>query len=92
MKIVNVILALAFVIISVNSYAQRPNNGQKQSPEQIFKMLDKNNDKKISKEEASKAQRGKLAENFSLFDTNKDGFINKKELTNAFNRRKKNEK
>jgi Ca2+-binding EF-hand superfamily protein len=45
----------------------------------ILKDLDRNNDGKISRDEA----RGILADEFDQIDTNKDGFLDKKELQKA---------
>lgn len=46
------------------------------SVKEIFKMMDKNNDEKISTSEAE----GPIKHDFSIIDTNKDGFITKVEL------------
>jgi Ca2+-binding EF-hand superfamily protein len=42
----------------------------------ILQRMDKNNDGKISRAEAE----GRIAENFDRIDTNKDGFLDRKEL------------
>ncbi len=57
-------------------------NGRKgkRNPEMLFKILDKDNDGKISLEEAENAPKKKLAENFDLIDGNSDGFIDKEEV------------
>ncbi|WP_196887489.1 acetoacetate decarboxylase family protein [Aureivirga sp. CE67] len=81
MKKANVILILVVVILSSVSnvgFAQRQNKNQKINPERIIKFLDKNNDKKISKEEAS--NRKKLSENFDQLDANNDGYLTADEL------------
>ena len=51
-------------------------NGERPSADQIFGMLDKDEDDKISKEEA----RGPLQQHFSRIDTDQDGFITKEEF------------
>jgi len=56
---------------------RRPN------PEEAFKMLDTNQDEKISKEEA----KGPLAEHFDRIDSNDDGFITVDELEKMQRRR-----
>lgn len=48
------------------------------APDQIMKDMDKNNDKKISKEEAQ----GPLARDFDRIDKNKDGVLTMEELSN----------
>jgi hypothetical protein len=81
MKRVNVILVLVVVILiglSNFSYAQNRNNAKQFKPERVFQFLDINNDKKISKKEASRAKR--LADNFKYFDTNNDDFLSLEEL------------
>ncbi len=55
--------------------------GEKQGPpsvEEVFKM-DTNNDGKLSQSEV----KGPLSDRFSEIDTDKDGFISKKEFQNA---------
>ncbi|WP_136481893.1 EF-hand domain-containing protein [Cognatitamlana onchidii] len=71
-----------------------PGSGQGQQPRprpnasQILTMLDTNDDGKISKEEASKAKKGKLLEDFDKIDTNEDGFLGLEELEAFFNHKK----
>ena len=50
-----------------------------------FKSADKNNDGKISREEAT-ASMPRLAKHFDEIDTNKDGFITKAEMKAAHDR------
>ncbi len=72
-----VVLAVALVL-SVPAIAQQQGRGKQQnkpSPDQVITRLDTNNDGKIDKEEASKAPKGNLAENFDNLDSNNDGFI-----------------
>lgn len=86
MKKVNVILAMAvFVFTTINvSAQQQPNRGQKPSPKKIFELLDKNKDGKISKEEALKAPNKRLSENFSIIDSNSNGYIEMSEVKTIF--------
>lgn len=70
--------------------AQRGGQQQRERPDasKILAMLDTNNDNKISKEEASKAKRGKLSEDFDIIDLNEDGFLVLEELQSFFENRK----
>lgn len=61
---------------------------ERPDPAQIIEMLDTNDDDKISREEASKAKRGKLSEHFDAIDANEDGFIVLEELQAFFNENK----
>ena len=59
----------------------QPRQGERAGPpstDEIFKM-DANNDGKLSKSEV----KGPLQRDFSMIDTNKDGFISREELENA---------
>lgn len=71
---VSLLVACAFVSVSVNA------QDHKKDPEKYIKKLDANNDGKISKDEADKAEKGKLKDHFAKVDVNKDGFIDKAEL------------
>jgi Ca2+-binding EF-hand superfamily protein len=51
--------------------------------DQILQRMDKNKDGKISKAEAE----GPIADNFDRIDTNKDGFLDRKELLEMAKRR-----
>lgn len=55
------------------------------NPEQIITFLDSDKDGQISVTEAEKAKNRRLAENFELIDTNKDGFMDKQELEKLSN-------
>ncbi|SDW83205.1 Ca2+-binding protein, EF-hand superfamily [Lutibacter oricola] len=96
------LLITFFVIFSLNITAQRGNRGgqsnqgmrgssggQRPSAEEIIDRLDQDGDGLISKSEASEARGGRLAENFSLLDSNSDGFIDADELNNASKKNRK---
>jgi Ca2+-binding EF-hand superfamily protein len=55
---------------------------KKGNPVILFKLLDRDNDGKISHEEAENAPKKKLANNFYQLDKNSDGFIDKEEVIN----------
>ncbi|WP_298551074.1 EF-hand domain-containing protein [uncultured Algibacter sp.] len=69
---------------------QRGGQQQREKPDasRILAMLDTNDDDKISKEEASKAKRGKLSDNFDIIDVNDDGFLVLEELETFFEKGK----
>jgi len=67
--------------LSNYSLAQNANKEQQYNPERILQFLDKNNDNKISQQEASSAKR--LDNNFNNLDTNKDGFLTLEELNGS---------
>lgn len=82
------IFAFALTIFSCSSnsaLAQNHSNERQFEPEKIFKFLDKNDDQKISKQEANKAKR--ISQNFEYLDANHDGFlaINELSKTNSSN-------
>ena len=54
--------------------------GGKPDASEILKVLDANNDDLIDKDEASKAERGKISQDFDTIDSNEDGFIDLEEL------------
>ncbi len=58
---------------------------------EMFAKLDTDSDGKISMAEAEKAPKGKLAENFTAIDTNKDSFLDKEELK-AYREQKKKDR
>lgn len=72
-----IILALIFIGLSNVAFAQKQNNS-KYNLDKVFRFLDKNNDKKISKKEASNAK--EITKNFAYLDTNNDGFLTIEEL------------
>ncbi|MUU78227.1 EF-hand domain-containing protein [Winogradskyella endarachnes] len=90
-KVISTILVL---LISITAFAQGPPggqggrggrqggppNGDKPDASEILKLLDTNNDNLIDKDEASKDERGKIAEDFDIIDANEDGFIDLEEL------------
>lgn len=58
---------------------QRPPNSKRPSAKQLVKMMDLNEDGRLSKEEV----RGPLADNFDEVDANEDGFLTVKEIRKA---------
>ncbi|REG87326.1 EF-hand domain-containing protein [Winogradskyella sediminis] len=81
------------MLISFGSFAQGPpggshggkqgggpNKGEKPDASEILKLLDINSDGKIDKDEASKDERGKIAEDFEITGSNEDGYIDIEEL------------
>lgn len=76
-------IAAAFIIAAVFgttavSAQEIEKTGNKR--QEVFKKLDTDGDGKISMAEAEKAPKGKLKENFTQIDTNKDSFLDKDEL------------
>ncbi|MBI3862100.1 MAG: DUF1549 domain-containing protein [Planctomycetia bacterium] len=51
-----------------------------QNPDQLIRRLDKNGDRKISRDEAKQAQGGQFERLFDLGDSDKDGFLTAAEL------------
>ncbi len=76
-------IGLVAIMVSCKSNAQSNDSrerGQKPpSIEEIFKMMDTNEDGKLTKEEV----KGPLKRDFSKIDTDEDGFITKEELEKA---------
>ncbi|WP_299123763.1 EF-hand domain-containing protein [uncultured Winogradskyella sp.] len=62
--------------------------GGRPDASEILKMLDTDDDNKISKEEASKDRRGKISEDFDEIDVNEDGFIDLDELKASLENRR----
>lgn len=58
---------------------QGPPNGKRPTAKQLMKMMDADEDGKLSKEEV----RGPLADNFDEVDLNEDGFLSLKEIRKA---------
>lgn len=91
LKTIGIIFTL---LLSIGVYAQGPPGGQNRGREQgrgeqrspkpnaqeILSTLDTNGDKVIDKDEASKDQRGKIAEDFEEIDANGDEVIDLDEL------------
>jgi Ca2+-binding EF-hand superfamily protein len=81
------VMVLGAILTTTGAFAQeepqqvqqRPNGGQR-DPQEAFDKLDADKDGKLSLAEVEKAQRGKLKENFSIIDANKDNFLDKEEL------------
>ena len=78
------------VMFSLNITAQSSERQQERkerpSTEEIFKMLDSNEDAKLSEEEV----KGPLKRDFKKIDLNEDGFISKEELEKAPKPKRKN--
>jgi Ca2+-binding EF-hand superfamily protein len=74
------VIMLISMFTTAQSFAQEQQDGNKPKRENIFAKLDTDADGKLSKAEADKAEKGKLTENFTAIDANKDGFIDKPEL------------
>ncbi|RAJ16883.1 EF-hand domain-containing protein [Olleya aquimaris] len=97
-------LTLIIILLTFSLYAQGPpgggqgggrgqgqqggQRGGKPDASKILEKLDTNNDKVIDKDEASKDQRGKIAEDFDEIDTNDDEVIDLEELKASLNDRK----
>ena len=86
MKIRTIQLGLASVVLSVfasckmNAQNQERRQGQdRPTVDEIFELMDENEDGKLSKEEI----KGPLKRDFDKVDTNEDGFISKEELEKA---------
>lgn len=99
----NILVIIGFVLISINLKAQQGGRmgqsgqgmrggGQRPSAEQILERLDQDGDGKISKSEASEAQRGKLSENFDMLDANSDGYIDIEELDGGAKKKQSGDK
>ncbi|NQV78682.1 MAG: EF-hand domain-containing protein [Lutibacter sp.] len=76
------VLVFGLMIISNISYGQSQNRQERKEPptfKALLKKMDKNDDGKLSKEEV----KGPLKDDFTKIDTDKDGFITKKELEKA---------
>ena len=58
------------------------------NPERVMAHLDTSKDGLISQEEAKKAKRGRLSENFETVDGNSDGFLDIQELTTMQEKRR----
>lgn len=81
------VMVLGAVLTTTGAFAQdkepatlssAPKPGQR--GEQMFDKLDADKDGKLSLAETEKAPKGKLKENFTAIDANKDSFIDKEEL------------
>ena len=88
-KISRFLMGAILILLVSSSYGQkRSDQNGKPNADKIIKYLDSNKDGKISKTEASKAKRGRLADNFEKIDANKDGYLSKEELENMSKKRK----
>lgn len=91
-KIITACVALSVLLLANDSFAQEGGKRKPPKPEEIVKRLDKDNDGKISKEEADGAPRGRMKEHFDDIDANKDGFIEAQELKDVRGKMRKNGK
>jgi len=72
--------------------SERPvSTDRKPFEEKLKPKTDADGDGKISKDEADKAPKGKLKENFATIDTNKDNYLDKEEMK-AFRKKQKADK
>jgi len=78
-------------IFTTGAVAQERVSQTKPSGEKMIAKIDTDGDGKISKDEADKAPKGKLKENFATIDTNKDSYLDKEEIK-AYRKEKKAEK
>lgn len=95
MKNKNVFIVGSFMLLTLGTNAQfrgGHSGGNRPSPDQIIEHLDANNDGKLDISEAEKAPNGHLSQNFNDMDANQDGHIDKDELTNGIQKRKRNSK
>lgn len=95
-----IVFTVATLILTIGVYAQGgqgrgqgggrgQQRGAKPDASEILSKLDTNNDEVIDKDEASKDERGKLAEHFDEIDTNSDEVLDLEELKDALNNRKR---
>ncbi|WP_199726307.1 EF-hand domain-containing protein [Aquimarina sp. BL5] len=77
------VIGLVIFMVSCTSNAQSKDEKQRRqkppSIEEVFKIMDADEDGKLSKEEV----KGPLKRDFSKIDTDEDGFITKEELEKA---------
>lgn len=71
---------LVTLYTGIGMHVQTTGKRQASFPDRIMERLDIDQDKKLVREEASKAPRGKLAGDFDAIDTNSDEFIDIEEL------------
>jgi Ca2+-binding EF-hand superfamily protein len=88
----NLVVTIFTLLLTVGVYAQGPpggggrgqgrgqERGKKPDASEILSKLDLNKDNVIDKEEASKDERGKIAEDFDEIDINDDEVIDLEEL------------
>ena len=85
------VIMLVSMFTTVATSAQGKQDRQGQHPAKMFASLDTDADGKLSQAEVDKAQKGKLKENFTAIDTNKDSFLDKAELK-AYREKRRAEK
>ena len=87
MKVPSFVLAASALLPLAGAFAQSPTAAQTDPPSQpqqqgaTFESLDVNSDGKISKTEA--AANESVTQQFSKYDQNGDGFIERSEVTSA---------
>ncbi|APX99808.1 hypothetical protein [Lacinutrix venerupis] len=99
------VLIVFTILLTSSVYAQGPpsggrgqgggrgqQRGSQPDASEIFSKLDTDNDNKISAEEASQDQRGKISQDFEEIDSNDDGFIDIDELSDSLNSRSSRKK
>ncbi len=76
-----ILTGIMTLVFSLNMSAQSSEKERKERPsiEEIFKIMDSNEDRKLSEEEV----KGPLKNDFEKIDTDEDGFISKEELEKA---------
>jgi Ca2+-binding EF-hand superfamily protein len=85
------VIMLVSIFTTTASFAQDKKETPKPEPGKMFNALDTDADGKLSVAEVDKAQRGKLKEDFTVIDTNKDSYLDKEELK-AYREKRKSEK
>ena len=74
------IMSLIFSFnVAAQSSDRQPDRKERPSVEEIFKMMDSNEDGKLSEKEV----KGPLKDDFDKLDSNEDGYISKEELEKA---------
>lgn len=76
------VIALGAILTTTGAFAQdQPQQkNARGGAQEMFNKLDADKDGKLSLAEVENAKRGKLKENFTVIDTNKDNFLDKEEL------------
>ncbi len=85
-------MMLTALFATVGATAQEIEQPQKKEKGGMLKKFDTDADGRISKEEAEKGPKGKLKDNFTAIDTNKDAYLDKAELKAFFEVKSENKK